>query len=245
MAQTMPRESAAAEQLAALASAGRFAFIVFYKANDAATQSMAQVVQQGMAARPDRATALFVNAADPSEKGLVDRFGLARAPLPMTVAVAPNGAVTGLFRGAMNDAHIERAIVSPTMAECMKSIQAGRFVLACVQTTRDAAVPQGVTDFKADPEFHDRVDIVSLNAADPAEARLLSQFQVDAKAIRAPLVAFIAPPAVLVGKFPTTATAAELAAALHKAGKCCDDPNCKHAQPAPQANQPNPQSRVR
>jgi hypothetical protein len=32
----------------------------------------------------------------------------------------------------------------------------------------------------------------------------------------------------MVGKFPATATKAQLASELHAAGKCCDDPNCKH-----------------
>jgi hypothetical protein len=33
---------------------------------------------------------------------------------------------------------------------------------------------------------------------------------------------------VLVGKFGPAVTKDEIAAALHAAGKCCNDPNCKH-----------------
>jgi hypothetical protein len=40
----------------------------------------------------------------------------------------------------------------------------------------------------------------------------------------------LAPPGVLVGKFPASATSDQIGAALHAAGKCCNDPNCKHNQ---------------
>ena len=33
-----------------------------------------------------------------------------------------------------------------------------------------------------------------------------------------------------VGKFGPASTKNEIAAALHQAGKCCNDPNCKHAR---------------
>jgi hypothetical protein len=62
----------------------------------------------------------------------------------------------------------------------------------------------------------------------PDEARLLKQMQVDPRQVRTPLAALLAPPGVLIGKYNTTATKDEVAAALHKAGKCCNDPNCRH-----------------
>ena len=38
----------------------------------------------------------------------------------------------------------------------------------------------------------------------------------------------LAPPGVLVDKFDESATSSQIDAALVKAGKCCDDENCKH-----------------
>ena len=38
----------------------------------------------------------------------------------------------------------------------------------------------------------------------------------------------MAPPGVLVGKFTANVTMNEITTKLHAAGKCCDDPNCKH-----------------
>ena len=43
-----------------------------------------------------------------------------------------------------------------------------------------------------------------------------------------PVVIFMAPPGALVGRFAASASKEDLARALHAAGKCCSDPNCKH-----------------
>ena len=63
---------------------------------------------------------------------------------------------------------------------------------------------------------------------DPAEVAFLEQLKIDPGTVRGSTTAFLAPPAVLVGKYGPAATKNEMAAALHAAGKCCNDPNCKH-----------------
>jgi hypothetical protein len=88
--------------------------------------------------------------------------------------------------------------------------------------------PAAVTAFQADPEFKDRVRVINVQASNKAEAPFLKQMSIDPKSLTGSTVVFLAPPAVLVGKFASTVTKAELATALHAAGKCCDDPNCKH-----------------
>ena len=107
-------------------------------------------------------------------------------------------------------------------------MQDRKLVLVCVQTSARSATPAGVQDFQADPEFKDRVAVISVRANDPAEAPFLKQMEINPAQVKTSSIVFMAPPAVLVGKFSSTATMQEMAAALHKAGKCCNDPNCKH-----------------
>jgi hypothetical protein len=52
--------------------------------------------------------------------------------------------------------------------------------------------------------------------------------QIDPKKERTTSVVFMAPPGTIVGKYTAQVTKAKLAADLHAAGKCCNDPNCKH-----------------
>jgi hypothetical protein len=129
LAEGLPSASQAQQALAVAAAGQRYTFLVFYKENSAATRAMAQTVKNGVESRGDRATWTYVNVGDPAEKALVDRFGVGRAPMPLTIAVAPNGAMTKLTPTSITDEQIEKSFVTPAMAHCMKSMQDGRLVL--------------------------------------------------------------------------------------------------------------------
>jgi hypothetical protein len=229
----------AQQVLTAASQDEKYTFIVFRRDNGPATQSMVQVTKRGVDSRADRATVAYVDVTDPTEKATVDRFGVSRAPLPLTVAVAPNGAITAMFPKKVTDEQIEKAFVTPVMARCMKAMQQGKLVLVCVEAGHQSPVPPGVQDFQQDPQFKDRTEVISLRSNDPAEADFLVQLKIDPSTTTQPTVAFLAPPAVLVGKFSASVTKDDMAAALHAAGKCCDDPNCKHNHPGKQTKQPS------
>lgn len=237
VAQGVPATSQAQQVIATAASEQKYTFLVFYKENNPAAQAMAQTVKRGVESRSDRTTIAFVNVGSPAEKPLVDRFGVSRAPMPLTVAVAPNGAITKLIPNTISDEQIEKSFVTPAMAHCMKSMQDGKLVFICIQANAKPVIPPGVRDFSIDPEFKGRAVIVPVHASDPAEAELVRQLEADVPTKGATTV-FLAPPGVLVGKFGPGATKAQLAVALHKAGECCDDPNCKHNQASQSTNQP-------
>lgn len=240
-----PAASEAQKALKAAAAEQKYTFLVFYKDKGPALQTMAQTVKRGVDSRSDRATFAYVDVANPDEKELVARFDVSRAPLPLTVAVAPNGAMTSLTPKTISDEQMEKAFVTPVMAQSMKSMQEGKFVFICIQSTAKSTIPAGVRDFCNDPEYKGRAAVVGLPAADPAEAELVRQLESDV-AVKGSTTVFLAPPGVLVGKFTTNVTKAQLATALHKAGKCCDDPNCKHgagaAKGSPSATVPAKQT---
>ena len=212
----------------------KYTFLLFYREDHQATRTMAQALQTGLAQRSGQATLCYVSVTDPAEQAVVKRFGVSRAPLPFTLAVAPNGAVTALISQKITDAQIASAFVTAGMADCMKAMQDRKLVLVCVQTTPRSQTPAAVVEFQNDPEFRDRLKVISIQSSDRAEAPFLKQMEIEPASLRGPAVVFLAPPAVLVGKFTTSSTKAEMAAALHAAGKCCDDPNCKHGH-GPQA----------
>lgn len=211
---------------------GRFTFLIFYRENNEATQAMGQAVSQSIAKRPGAAVATYVNLSMPQDKLLVDRYGMSRAPMPATVALAPNGALTGIFPNKISDEQINAAFVTRSMAESMKALQAGKLVLLCAVTQNSMPFPQGVLAFQNDPQFRERTVVIPLPVADPSEASLVRELQMNPQNPSTLNTVFMAPPGVLVGKFAFSASKEELAAALHKAGKCCDDPHCKHAKPA-------------
>ena len=207
---------------------GRFTFLVFHKTEDAAKQAMVAAVKRGIADKAGDASIAFVSVASPAEKRLVDKLGISRAPMPLCVAFAPNGAVTGLFRKAPSVNEVTKAFVTPTMTRCMKAMQDGKIVLVCVQSSSQSTIPAAVIEFQADPDFKNRIATVDFDPQDPAEGDFLKQLTMDAANSENIATVMLAPPGVLVGKYQANATQSQIAAELHAAGKCCDDPNCKH-----------------
>lgn len=207
---------------------GAFAFLLICKTKDAASQAMSKALQSGLANRTEPNVVVMVLASDPREAALVERFGVSRAPLPMALAVAPNGAITGVFHQQITPQAIDQALVTPTMTRCMKSLQDGKLVLVCVKSSERTATPKAVDDFGTDEHFRDRVRFESFVVTDPAERKFLDEMELDPASVATATTILLAPPGVLVGKFSADTSFDTIAAELAKAGKCCDDPNCKH-----------------
>ena len=208
----------------------KFRFILFSKENNANTQRVATELASSLGRWPQRAEWTTMNITDPANRAIVDRYQVGRAPMPLVLCVAPNGAVTGAMTGHVTDKQVDSALVTPTMTRCMKALQAGKTVVVHVKSDDAIPLPTGAEMFLADPAFQDRATTESYVINDPAEARFVSDMEIDPATFSGSKVVVLAPPGVLVGNFPATVTAAEIAAKLHAAGKCCDDPNCKHNQ---------------
>ena len=208
----------------------QFAFIMFYRGNNIAARKMHGVLKSALAGRRDAAI-IPVRVSDVAEQELVKRFDATRMPLPAVAVLAPNGAVCSVFPRRVSEKQLVAAIVSPGQAECLKALQDKKIVLLCAQPEMGTAVPTGVRDFQADDLFRNRTKVVTVSASDPVEARFLQQLRVKTDQAT-PIVAFMAPPGVMLGVFDADVTLEVLAQKLAAAGKCCDDENCRHHKTA-------------
>lgn len=208
--------------------AAKFTFLLFSRGNDANTQRVTQELSTALATRADRTQWQAINVNDPAHQHLVKQYQLGRAPMPLVLCVAPNGTVTGVMPGRVTEKQVEASLVTPTMTRCMKSLQAGKIVVVHVKVDPSEELPTGAVEFMSDPSFANRTVTESFLMADPAEGRFLRDMKFDPASASGSTVAVLAPPGMLVGKFAVNATASDIASALHEAGKCCNDPNCKH-----------------
>jgi hypothetical protein len=215
---------AGAAAVEAAARGGKYLFVLFYKEEDAATRAMRQALAAGLSGREARAGFVAVKATDPAEKALVDRFGVSRAPLPLVLALAPNGAVTGGFPLKLTEQQVAQAFVSPAQAASLKALQARKLVLLCVLPGAGAAPPQGVRDFVADPQYRTAAEVVTVAAGDPAEATFLKQLQVEAHA--AAVTVLLAPPGPALGTFTGAVTKEQLVEKLKAARSGCCPGGC-------------------
>ena len=122
----------------AVSPAPKFTFILFWKENNAATQGMTEALKQAVAKRSQRAEWISVNVNDAAQRPLVDRYHVERAPMPMVLCIAPNGAITGGITRQLTDAAIDKALVTPGMTEATKALQDKR--IAVIHVKRDPRV---------------------------------------------------------------------------------------------------------
>src|SRR4051794_28468291 len=108
-----PAPGAAQAALDAAARQQRYLFVLVTKQDDAATQAMKATLDRALAKQHGHAGSLMVRMDDPSEKPLIDRWGLSRTPMPIVLAVAPNGAITGAFPLKLTEQNVAGAFVSP------------------------------------------------------------------------------------------------------------------------------------
>ncbi|WP_437223957.1 hypothetical protein SH661x_003425 [Planctomicrobium sp. SH661] len=221
---------------------GKFTFIVFYRDAGDSLNKFHQQLQSDLAPLASQAVLTSAQVDSPAEQALVEKLGISRAPMPMAVVIAPNGAVTGLFPRSISADQIAASLVPPTMMRCMKELQEQKLVFVCLTKAGRAEVPDAVKYVQQLPQFKDRISVVEMQLDDPAEARFYQQMKVNASQVTGPYAVLIAPPGALIGHFTGQTTGEQLAAAIHKAGQCCDDPNCKHNH-APQASGPRPNAR--
>ena len=135
------------------AEAGKYIFMFFSKTDDDQTLAMRKVFDKAMERVADRAQWIAVDMTDSSEKAIVAKFELSRAPMPLVLAMAPNGAITGGFPTKFEEQQLVNAFATPVTEKVMKNLQDGKLVLVCVQngkTKSNDAAMQGVHEFKSD-----------------------------------------------------------------------------------------------
>jgi hypothetical protein len=224
--------SSASKGMAAMeaaARANRYLFVFFWNSQDQQTDAMHGVFQGAMGKMVDRADGIAINITDPAEKPLVDKFGVSRAPMPFVLAIASNGAATRGFPKRLEEGQLQQAFVSPCTARCMKAIQDRHLILLCVQngkTQFNQEAMQGVAEFKADPNYAQATEVVTLDPADQGEASFLKALQVDPQTPAA-VTLLVTPPGAPVARFAGAVTKTEIVAKLTAAQSgCCPGGKC-------------------
>jgi hypothetical protein len=205
----------------------KYLFIFFFAGQDEYTGAMNGVFQKAMAKMTDRANSIAINVADPTERPIVDKFGIRGAPMPLVLAIAPTGAATRGFPKTFNEAQLLTAFVSPCTAKCMRAIQDRHSILLCVQSDKtqfNQEAMQGVEAFKADPQYAKGTEIITLNPAEDVEQPFLKALQVDSRTPTA-VTLLVTPPGAPVARFVGVVTKDQIEVAVKAAQSSCG-PNC-------------------
>jgi hypothetical protein len=210
------------------AQAKQYLFAFFWKSKDNQTVTMSKILDSATKKAGSRARSVSVCITDLSEKSIVEKFGIDRAPMPLVLAIAPNGAITGGFPNKFTEDELLNAFSSPCTERCMKALQEGKLVFLCVQNSKtnsnDEAIG-GVREFKADERYAKYTEVIMLDPSDTAESAFLTDLKIDPKESEA-VTAFLAPPGSVIAEFKGATVKDELIAALQKANTGCGPGGC-------------------
>ena len=224
-------ESAVQAAMKKSAAGNKHLFVFVSESDNEETSTAKRVLEAAIRKLGDTAEAAFINRNSAAEKGFVEEYQLGRAPMPIVLAMAPNGAITGAYFGEkLKDPQLQESIVSGSEQQVLKALQGRKLVLLCAQnamTKSNDAAMKGVNDFKADARFAEFTEVVTIDPAAPTEQPFLAKLKLDPKATEA-TTAFLAPPGALVSKVSGATTKDALVSALMAAssGGCGGAAGC-------------------
>ncbi|MDQ7783559.1 MAG: hypothetical protein RDU20_11815 [Desulfomonilaceae bacterium] len=205
------------------ARAQRYLLVFFFKSDDPQTRALRDVFNRAAGRVSNRADAIAVMTTDPAEQGIVTKFKLDAAPMPIVLAIAPNGALTGGFHTSFTEDQLIGALVGPVEAQVLGSLQQGKLVVLCAQngkTRFNNEAMQGVTAFKADQRFSAATEVVTLDPAQADAQPLLTKLGAGLPLNQAATF-LLAPPGSVIGQFQGPVDKNQLVAALTSAVSGC------------------------
>lgn len=221
--------SSAESVIRASASRNRYVLVTFYKKNNAASTKMLEAAKKLQGKYSSRADFVSVDVGSSANRAVISRYGADRSPIPITMVIAPNGAVTAGYPNEIKSTDISDAFVSKGMADVLKALQDGKLVALCIQNSKtkhnkeSLAAAQGLNK---EAKFRGVVQVIKVDPSNRAEAGLLKICKADAGSDEAQLVVF-APPGRVVGKFDGAAKTSTIAATLVKStGGGCSGGSC-------------------
>ncbi|MHC2067254.1 hypothetical protein ACYFX5_07270 [Bremerella sp. T1] len=209
--------------LATSADAGRFSYVLFWRDNDVATQKFNTAIQEATTQMSSPVSVVSAQVTDSRNADLVELFGADRAPLPLLIAIAPNGAVTKAWVNHVEANQLQEGIVSNGTAACLKAMQEQKLSLICVcnsQTTHSSKIRNAAKAFLADERFGAATVVIEIDPADQRERAFLGSLQVNPTISDATML-LVSPAGQMIGSFDGTATAAQVVAKIEAAQQSC------------------------
>lgn len=230
--QGMPAELQAAaptgiEQLEKSATNEQHTYFLFYRWNDQRTTAMEKTINGHVESHADAAVFRKVHVYDKKEQEIVNKFDASRMPVPCTLCVAPNGAVTCVYSHEVSDEQLKRSLLTPKYADVVLALQQGK--IAVVSFVRDAESEPLATagEFMNSSDFKDSAALVTVRADDASEEEFFARLKVDRNLETSKMILF-APPGRYLGTFDASTSFETISQKVHASGSC----SCEKCQEA-------------
>ena len=111
-ANAAPKTSPAETAIQAAAKQDRYAIVTFYKQKNAASTKMLADAKKLQSKYSNRTNFVRVDVDNKTHQNVVSQYGVNRSPVPLTLVIAPNGAVTAGYPTEIKKTDISDAFVS-------------------------------------------------------------------------------------------------------------------------------------
>lgn len=219
-----PKETTAERAIRTAAGKDRYVVVTFYKKGDAASDKMLATVKAMRSKVANKADFVSVDAGSSANQALIKRYQADRATIPVTLVVAPNGAITAGFQKEIKPGtDLSDAFVSDGQADVLKVLQSGKMALICLQNGKTKYNKESMTaaeGMKADKSLAGVVEIVKIDPANKAESKFLQTCKANITSANSQVVMII-PPGRILGTFDGNTTKAKLMASLQSCMSSC------------------------
>ncbi|TWU61897.1 hypothetical protein V7x_35870 [Crateriforma conspicua] len=208
------------------AAQDKYLFVYFWKQSDPPTQAMRAVFEKATSQMNDVADAISVQITDASNAAMVKKFGVSRAPMPLALAIAPNGAITRGLPVKFDEQQLKAAVVSRGTSHCLKALQDRKLVLLCVKHQTGPNDFPGAYEFTQDERYSAASQIVRIDPSDSSEHGFLQSLKIDPSADQGVMVV-LSPPGQPVATFKSDVTKDQIIERLAAASaSCCPGGQC-------------------
>jgi len=174
-------DNSAIEAIRRATEGNKYVFLFFYKKGDEKSNKMRQVITRVKGELSAKANFVNIDVAEQSAQAMIKKYGIDRAPIPITLVMAPNEAIVTGFPNEVSEDKLRNAFVSPKMAEIVKAIQDRKLVFLLVTNDKmkyskeNIAVVEQVTA----NELQGRAEVIVVDPRDEREISLLKQCRID------------------------------------------------------------------
>jgi len=207
---------------------GKFVFLVVFDKAGADKDKGMSIAKTASAKKKSLVEVIELNTTDTDNSGLVAKYGLAGAPLPLILVLDKNGTAAGGFvLGQATPDGLVNTIPSPKFSEIIKGLTEQKSVFI---VTYKKSMIKKITAIancnEAVKSMNDGAIIVELNIEDKEETTLLKNLNVNALATE-PVIYAINKAGQVAGTFPSETAPKQLVLAANKvASSGCGPAGC-------------------
>ena len=195
---------------------GDFLYMLFYEKKDDSFQEMQKTVQSFSKNSAKAIKTYTALTTDIKESDVIQKYGINRVSLPVLLAFAPNGAITGGFPQKVTEKQLSSCMVSRLIMNVLKSVQAQKIALVLLQnknTKFNTETTNVADEFSKDERLIGYVDIIKQDPNDGEIKDFLTQCKIESATKEATTV-LIVPPGKIGGVYSGKVTKEILIAGL-------------------------------